>query len=52
MHLKVSPFLATVFTFIGLKPLGDFCSGESKVKDAGLYIHGLPIYSGYLESFE
>ena len=52
MHLKVSSFLATVFTFIGLQPLGDFCSGERKVQDAGLDIHRLPLYSGYLERFE
>ena len=52
MHLKVSSFLATVFTFMGLQPLGDFCSGERKVEDAGWDIHGLPLSSGDLESFE
>ena len=52
VHFKVSPFLPTVFTFLGLKPLCDFCSGEGEVQDAWFDIHGLPIYSESLEIFE
>jgi len=32
VHFKVSPFLPTVFTFLGLKPLCDFGSGEGEVQ--------------------
>jgi hypothetical protein len=51
MPLKVSPCLAPVCPCMGLKPLGDCCSGERKGKDAGVSIHGLPISSGSLERF-
>ena len=52
VHFKVSPFLPTVFTLLGLQPLCDFGSGEGEVQDAWCDIHGLPIYSESLEIFE
>src|SRR5262249_60995027 len=52
VHFKISPFLPTVFTLLGLKPLCDFGSGEGEVQDAWCDIRGLPIDSKSLEIFE